>query len=197
LVPALPAFAGLHPEIELEVVLSVPYLDVPVHDHDLDVRHGPALAAGSAVLMHDVLLPLASPTLLADGPPPRHMEDLARLPLLRTPVEPWTPWFQAQGLEWPEPDAGPRLVDLGLTLEAAVCGQGVALARPSLARCFLRSGQLRPVFGAGQTPTATPTTAYYLMPHGESGPAAALALWLREACMLAAAEGLALISGPA
>ena len=197
LVPALPVFTDQHPEIELEVVLSVPYLDTPVHDHDLDVRHGPVLATDAAVLMHDVLLPLASPALLADGPPPRNLEDLLRLPLLRTPVEPWAPWFMAQGLDWPEPDAGPRLVDLGLTLEAAVCGQGVALARPSLARSFLRGGQLVPVFGAGQTPTATPLTAYYLMPHADSTTVATLSVWLREASALAATEGLALISGPA
>lgn len=197
LVPALPGFTEAHPDIELEVVLSVPFLEGQSHDPDVDVRHGPAQAAGDAVLMHDLLLPLASPALLAEHPPLRRAEDLARLPLLRTPVEPWAPWFQAQRLDWPEPDTGPRLVDLGLTLEAAVCGQGVALARPSLARPYLRSGQLRPVFGPGQTPGATPTTAYYLLPHA-AGPAASLfAQWLRSACHQAAAEGLALISGPA
>jgi len=197
LVPALPGYTEAHPEIELEVVLSIPFLDGPPQDCDLDVRHGPTRAAGDAVLMRDLLLPLASPALLADGPPPRAPADLARLSLLRTPVEPWLPWFQAQGLDWPEPDAGPRLVDLGLTLEAAVCGQGVALARPSLARAYLRGGQLRPVFGAGQTPTATPATAYYLMPHAAGDATATLAHWLRGACEQAAAEGLALISGPA
>jgi DNA-binding transcriptional LysR family regulator len=198
LVPALPGFTDAHPEIELEVVLSIPFLEGPAQDPDVDVRHGPAGAAGDAVLMRDVLLPLASPALLAEQPALRHPEDLARLPLLRTPVEPWAPWFQAQRLDWPEPDTGPRLVDLGLTLEAAICGQGVALARPSLARPYLRSGQLRPVFGPGQTPTATPATAYYLMPLAGTSPAAAqFAQWLRGACERAAAEGLALISGPA
>lgn len=197
LVPALPAFAAAHPEVELEVVLSIPFLDGPSQDADLAVRHGHSDAAGGAVLMHDLLLPLASPALLADAGGVQTPADLAGLPLLRTPVEPWTPWFQAAGLEWPEPDQGPRLVDLGMTLEAALCHQGVALARPSLARHALRDGRLRPVLGAGQTPVARPQTDYYLMPHEVDGAVAAVAAWLHDACAAAAAEGLSLISGPA
>ena len=65
---------------------------------------------------------------------------LAGLPLLRSPLEPWQPWFRVAGLDWPEPCAGPRLLDLGMTLEAAANGRGVALARPSLARAWLPRG---------------------------------------------------------
>ncbi len=194
LVPALPEFTELHPGIELEVVLSVPFLDLAGADAELAVRHGPLDSAGAGLLWRDHLLPLASPALLATealrGP-----ADLARVPLLRTPVDPWLPWFRAQGLDWPEPDQGPRLVDLGLTLEAACCGQGVALARPALARQWLRSGELRPVFGAGQTPMLPADTAYHLLPATHPTPAAeALAAWLHEAGERAAAEGLALVS---
>ena len=234
LVPALPAFATAHPEIEREVVLSVPFLDAQLSDADLDVRHAPVATPAAAggrpspnlaapppgpgdaplarrlaaeglaaqvlmndVLMDDVLLPLASPGLLAQHGPLDGPEDLARLPLLRTPVEPWAPWLRAVGLDWPEPDRGPRLVDLGMTLEAALCGQGVALARPALARSALRSGALQPVFGAGRTPLAHPATAYQLLPHGQDASVTAAAEWLRQACAQAAAEGLALVSGPA
>jgi len=197
LVPALPEFCSQHPSVELEVVLSVPYLDLAGADAELEVRHGPAGAFGADVppLWRDHLLPLASPALLAaEGRPPRTPADLARLPLLRTPVEPWQPWFHAQGLAWPEPDHGPRLVDLGLTLEAARCGQGVALARPALARQMLRSGELVPALGAGQTPMVPAATAYHLLPSAHSTPAAeAFAGWLREAGARAAAEGLSLV----
>jgi len=194
LVPALPEFCEQHPAIELEVVLSVPFLDVAGADAELAVRHGPVDASGPAPLWRDHLLPLASPALLATealrGP-----ADLARVPLLRTPVDPWLPWLRAQGLDWPEPDQGPRLVDLGLTLEAARCSQGVALARPALARHWLRSGELRPAFGAGQTPLLLADTAYHLLPVANPTPATvALAAWLHEVGERAAAEGLALVS---
>jgi hypothetical protein len=140
------------------------------------------------------LLPLASPGLLADAPP-RTPAELLRLPLLRTPVEPWLPWLRAQGLQAPEPDDGPRLVDLGLTLEAARCGQGVALARPALARQMLHSGELVPALGRGHTPMIEATTAYHLLPRaGAASPEAeAFAAWLREVGEHAMAEGLALV----
>lgn len=197
LVPALPDFRSRHPDVELEVVLSVPYLDLAGADAELEVRHGPAGAFGTDAppLWRDHLLPLASPALLAaEAPAPRTPAELARLPLLRTPVEPWQPWFRAQGLDWPEPDQGPRLVDLGLTLEAARCGQGVALARPALARQLLRSGELVPALGTGCTPMVAAATAYHLLPGARPTAAAeAFAAWLREAGARAAAEGLALV----
>lgn len=192
LVAALPRFTLAHPEVDLEVLLSTPYMDLPAPEAELDVRHGP-VTADSAVLMHDVLVPLASPGLLADAGHLDGPADLARLPLLRTPVEPWAPWFQAAGLDWPEPHQGPRLVDLGMTLEAALCGQGVVLARPSLARQALRAGLLQPVLGRGHTPVAPAASAYQLMPHADSPLTHAAAAWLRSACEAAAADGLGLI----
>lgn len=202
LVPALPAFAQAHPDVELEILLSSPFIDSPASDATLEVRHSPlAGAAPDRVLMHDHLIPLASPALLAElGPQQLHLhspEDIARWPLLRTPVEPWAPWFRACGLNWAEPDQGPRLIDLGLTLEAALQAQGVVLARPSLARQALRSGALVPVMGAGLTPLARPDTAYLLSTCADHPLAQATAQWLREACAQAAAEGLALVSGNA
>lgn len=196
LVPALPEFTDAHPEIELEVVLSVPFLDQGGSDADLDVRHGEALRSDDTPLMHDVLIPLACPALLPHGPLQTAAE-LARLPLLRTPMEPWAPWFRAVGLDWPEPDQGPRLVDLGLTLQAALSGQGVVLARPSLARQALQAGQLRPVLGVGATPWLAANSAYWLLPQCDSPAAEACTGWVRNACERAAADGLALVSGGA
>jgi LysR family glycine cleavage system transcriptional activator len=196
LVPALPGFSALHPEVELEVVLSVPFLDLAGADAELEVRHGPVSTEGPAPLWRDQLLPLASPALLAaEAAPPRTPAELATLPLLRTPVEPWAPWLRAQGLDWPEPDQGPRLVDLGLTMEAARLGQGVVLARPALARQWLQRGELVPALGTGRTPLVEAPTAYQLQPGaGNSTPAAeAFAAWLRQAGARAAAEGLALV----
>lgn len=195
LVPALPSFTQAHPEVELEVVLSVPFLDLAGAEAELQVRHEPIGFFGPDLqpLWQDHLLPLASPGLLG-GDPPRTPADLARLPLLRTPVEPWRPWFRAMALDWPEPDAGPRLVDLGLILEAARCGQGVALARPALARQMLAAGELVPALGAGRTPLVPATSAYHLLPAAQPSPAAtAFAAWLREAGGRAAAEGLRLV----
>ena len=188
LVPHLEPFTRRHPQIELEVVLSSPYLDVAgSSDADVEVRNGDAAAAGGTALMRDVVLPVASPGLLARLPPLREPADLARAPLLRTPLEPWAPWFRAAGLDWPEPAQGPKLVDLGLTLEAAVSGQGIALARPSLARSWLAAGALRPLFDI----VAVPANQYYLLPHAAQGAAALFARWLVDLCAEVAQDALA------
>ena len=193
LVPQLESCTAAHPDVELEVLLSIPYLNATGNrsgsDCDLEVRHG-GTELGGTLLMHDVVLPMIAPGLLARLPALREPADLAHAPLLRTPIEPWAPWFAAAGLIWPEPAHGPKLVDLGLTLEAAVSGQGVALARPSLARHWLESGALRPLFSVH----AQPTHQYRLMPHATSGPAAQCARWLVDASRRWADEALALVS---
>lgn len=190
LVPQLESFTSAHPQIELEVLLSIPYLDSGNADSDIEVRNGPLAALGGSLLMHDVVLPVASPALLARLPALRTPADLEHAPLLRTPLEPWSPWFAAAGLAGSEPTHGPKFVDLGLTLEAAVSGQGVALARPSLARHWLESGALVPLFRI----TSVPANQYQLMPHAAHGPAADLAAWLRAASSRWAEESLALLS---
>jgi len=190
LVPHLEDFTVAHPQVELEVVLSIPFLDAPGSDADVLVRHGDAGAHEGRVLMHDVVLPLAAPALLQRVAPLREPRDLAGAPLLRTPIEPWAPWFAAAGLDWGEPTQGPKLVDLGLTLEAAVSGQGIALGRPSLARHWLETGTLVPVFQL----TAEPAHRYFLLPHAAQGAAQQFADWLAALCERVAAQGLALVS---
>ena len=189
LVPRLESFTAAHPDIELEVVLSIPFLDSPGLESDVEVRHGADLPG--RVLLHDRVCPMASPALLQRLPPMRTPADLAHATLLRTPIEPWTPWFRAAALDWPEPATGPKLVDLGLTLEAAVSGQGVAPGRPTLARHWLEAGALVPLFGI----TAEPPNRYVLLPHADSGPAAQFARWLAATCAGLEAEAHALLSG--
>lgn len=189
LVPRLESFTRAHPEIELEVLLSIPYLDLAGPESDIEVRAGDR--ASGRLLLDDRVLPVAAPALIAKLPPLRRPADLAAAPLLRTPLEPWTPWFQAAGLDWPEPSTGPKLVDLGLTLEAAVSGQGVALARPSLARHWLATGTLRPLFAI----TAAAAHPYVLLPHAEAGAAGVFASWLQAECARAQADAAEWLSG--
>lgn len=191
LVPALASFTQAQPQIELEIVLSVPYLDQAPGDAQLEVRHGDGTAHGDEALMADVVVPLAAPALLAGVDLSAGPAALADLPLLRTPLEPWAPLFAAVGLApRDEPTAGPRLVDLGLLLEAAASSQGVAPGRPTLARPWLRSGALVPLFGL-QVPART---RYYIANPALQGPAAVFADWLRGVCRAAEREAAELLS---
>ena len=187
LVPALPGFAIAHPHVELELTLSVPLLAEGDAGADVEIRHGavPDEIAPEQVLLRDRLTPLASPALLAQHAPLREPADLLALPLLRTPLQPWAPWLRAAGLsEAPEPDEGPRLVDLGLVLAAALAGQGVALARLSLARHELAEGRLVQPFAL----TVPAERHYGLVTHRASPAAEAFAAWLHGHCAALGAE---------
>jgi DNA-binding transcriptional LysR family regulator len=197
LVPALQGFSARHPGIDLEVVLSTPHLDTPAPDADVEVRH--AVRGLGVALFPDRVLPLVAPGLLADaGPVATAADAVARLPLLRTPIEPWAPWLAAQGLPAREPEAGPRYVDLGLVLEAAVAGQGMALARPSLALPWLRQGALVPAAPAGATDrwAIAAAASYQWIVHRSSPAASTLGDWLQAHCAAVQAEALRCIGAP-
>ncbi|KQV48486.1 hypothetical protein ASC95_21400 [Pelomonas sp. Root1217] len=187
LVPALPGFTAAHPEVELELTLSVPLLAEGDAGADLEIRHGavPDDIAPAEVLLRDRLTPLAAPALLARHEPLREPADLLALPLLRTPLQPWAPWLRAAGLgDVPEPDEGPRFVDLGLTLAAALAGQGAALARLSLARHELAEGRLVQPFAL----TVPAERHYGLIGHRASPASEAFAEWLHAHCRAVEAE---------
>jgi LysR family glycine cleavage system transcriptional activator len=189
LVPALERFTAAHPDVDLELLLTLPSLDVEATDADVEVRYGDASLGH--LLLRDRVQPMAAPALLERLPPLRVPADLRAAPLLRSPLERWQPWFRAAGLDWPEPASGPQLMDLGMALEAAVCGQGVVLGRPTLARHWLAGGSLRPLFGL----SVEPANSYYLLPHAARGAAPLFARWLADHCAALRAEVPAGTSG--
>ena len=176
LVPQLASFGAAFEQIDLELQLSVPFAGGDGAACDVEVRYGEIDAQAPEVLLREQVLPLAAPALRATAA--AQPADLAQVPLLRTPLQPWVPWLRAAGLDWPEPDQGPKLLDLGLTLEAAVAGQGVALARPSLARPWLAAGSLLPPWRLA----AWPAQHYQLRQHGGGSAARHFTAWLREQC---------------
>ncbi|MBK6864231.1 MAG: LysR family transcriptional regulator [Ideonella sp.] len=178
LVPRLEAYTRAQPQVELEVVLSIPYLGAAAAEADIEIRFGDPATPGALQLLHDEVLPVAAPSLLARLPAIDTPDDLCHATLLRTPLEPWAPWLRAAGLAWPEPASGPKLLDLGLLLEAAVSGQGVALARPSLAQAWLASGALIPLFAI----RAVPPNQYLLLANSAGSAAAGFGAWLQREC---------------
>lgn len=183
LVRHLAYFSALHPGVELELLLSVPFLDMNPPDTDLAIRFGRGAFAGmvAELLIDEPVFPVCAPGYLAKFRNLREPRDLERAVLLRSPLEPWKPWFDAAGLAWPEPSRGTRFADLGMLHESAVNGQGIALARRSLTRSWLDTGMLLRLFAVD----ARPESSYYLC-HSAARPlegaCAAFALWLRGIC---------------
>lgn len=191
LVPRLKAFADAHPDAEIEIVVAIPYLDMATPDADVTVSFGPRYAQGEGMgvtprgvaepLLFEPVFAVASPA-VAKQLRLKHPADLLRTspkcPLLRCPLEPWEPWFAAAGIVAPEPTHGVKLVDLGLSLEAAASGQGVALARASLASRWLARGELVDLFAV----RSPPRDGYSLSVQQASGIALDFAQWLRREC---------------
>ena len=95
--------------------------------------------------MDDVYFPVCSPR-YAKGRLPSTPADLAQHTLLRADDDMWKAWFDAAGLDWPEPTRGPIFNDSALMLQAAADGQGIALARSSLIGNDLHNGILVRLF---------------------------------------------------
>jgi len=157
--PRLPAYLSSRADLDLEVHVTNSL--AASHDEPVDLSiiwsDGSNLSGVAHRLFDEAIGPLASPAVVAEwglGTP----KDLARAPLLRTPLLPWSPWFQAAGLSLPEPDHGASFNDLGMLLEAASVGLGVALCSRRLAAQWIDDGRLVMI----GTVTAVPPHSYYV-----------------------------------
>ena len=144
LIPRLRQFTEAYPEIDLTLQVSIPLLDVVAEDADLTVRFGPGRYADLEYLCltKDEITPLASPAFVREHGPFETAQDLERISLLRSPLEPWRTWFSANHLDWPEPVDGSQFNDIGLMCDAAAAGMGVALIRLKLGAPWLEVGSL-------------------------------------------------------
>lgn len=182
LLPRLGHFISAHRDIDVEVQSSLRLADIKGGEADVALRYGrgryPGLA--SALLMKDWHYPVCSP-----GFAERHAltrpEQLIGLPLLHSDNEPWQPWLRAAGVDVDEPQHGAVFDDSSLMLMAAVAGQGVALARHTLAIDDLAGARLLRPFAVS---VATPYAYYFVcrLAEEELGAVAAFRQWLfREA----------------
>lgn len=147
LMSRLPEYLRLRPDIEIEVHLSIPLQDVTAERADVEVRWGRGEYPGFNVtrLFQDRVMALAAPAYVsACGL--QAASDLARAKLLRSPLLPWRPWFEAAALDWPEPERGAVFNDLGMLFEVAAAGLGVAIGTRRLSAAWIESGRLQSLF---------------------------------------------------
>ncbi|MEO3427901.1 LysR substrate-binding domain-containing protein [Pelagibius sp. CAU 1746] len=180
LVPRLSRFTKRAPELRLRIDASTGLTDLDHAGIDLAVRIGSGSWPGVTVahLLDQVVFPLCSPALAESLTRP---EDLARIPVLRDrgAMFTWEAWLAPEGLSGLELTEGPLYSDAGLCLQAAIAGQGVFLAWPTLAAYALAEGQLVAPF-PGRHKTGY---AYWLVTSAQRPKAAKVQkfeAWLRE-----------------
>ena len=148
LVNRLGRFAEAHSEIDLRVAATDARVDFSREDVDLAVRHGDGrwLELEVKRLCAEQLFPACSPKLIRGRNRVVSASDLLKFPLLR--LEDWTNWgrwFEATGVTT-QPRPGPVLNRASMLIDAAIDGQGIALARTALAAWDIIHGRLvRPV----------------------------------------------------
>jgi LysR family glycine cleavage system transcriptional activator len=145
LVNRLGRFAETHPSLDLRVSATLHHVDFAREDVDLAVRHGDGNWAGLDVvrLCTEQLFAVCSPKLLAGRKRITKPADVRKFPLLHLDdSNAWAKWFEAAGLEGADHLHGPVLNRASMVIDAAIDGQGIALARTTLAATDLINGRL-------------------------------------------------------
>jgi LysR family glycine cleavage system transcriptional activator len=163
LVPRLGRFLERHPGVDVRVSPTEHMVDFAVEAMDLGVRYGAGKYPGLVTdkLADDALVVVCAPALAAKGKlgAPR---DLARHVLLHDDArDAWPRWLGDNGVAGVDGRRGTELSDSSMLVEAAVRGQGVALARWSLAMDDLAAGRLVAPFP--EVPRLSTGKAYYVV----------------------------------
>jgi LysR family glycine cleavage system transcriptional activator len=144
LVHRLGRFAAAYPGIDLRVSTTTRQVDLIAEHVDVAIRHGDGHWASldAVALGAEQLVPVCSPKLLSGRNRVTQASDLLKFPLLRLDGwTTWSKWFEAAGVS-ASARRGPVLNQASMLIDAAVEGQGVALARTTLAAWDLLHGRL-------------------------------------------------------
>lgn len=145
LVNRLGRFVEAHPGIDLRISATLHHVDFAREDVDLAVRHGDGNWPGLDVvrLSSEQLFAVCSPKLLEGRNRLRKPADVLKFPLLHLDnSDAWAKWFEAAGIDGAGHLHGPVLNRASMVIDAAIDGQGIALARTTLAATDLINGRL-------------------------------------------------------
>lgn len=188
LLPRLDRFAATWPEVEVRLDVSDRLADIEHGEADLGIRCGsgqwPGLVARR--LMDEEVFPVCSP-LLQGSRAPDNAAALARMPLIHDLTMPhagvlpsWSDWLHMQDVRLPKGVRGLQINSSAAVVQAALNGQGVALARRAFVSDELRAGRLERLLPAVQWPIRW---AYYVVQTESAAsrePVQAFVDWLAE-----------------
>src|SRR6202045_4276575 len=145
LVHRLGHFSEAHSEIDLRVSATLHHVDFAREEVDLAVRHGDGNWPGldTVRLSAEQLFAVCSPKLLSGRRRLDKLADIPKFPLIHLDSRAdWANWLQGVGIDDAEATHGPVLNRASMVIDAAIDGQGVALARTTLAAWDLINGRL-------------------------------------------------------
>ncbi|MDZ5697975.1 LysR substrate-binding domain-containing protein [Chelativorans sp. M5D2P16] len=153
LVPRLSGYSRQYPEMRIRLDASVTLVNLDASDIDLAIRVGEGGWPGvkAEFILAQEVFPVCAPALAERLKEPR---DLLSAPIVRdaNSTTGWDIWLAPHGLDERELEEGSSFTDASLALDAAIAGQGVMLAWPTLAHDALAANRLVRPF-PGRAPT--------------------------------------------
>ena len=149
LISRLGRFAETYPQIELKLSATMHHVDFAREDVDLAIRHGAGNWVGldAVNLRSEELFPVCSPAVPRSRCGIHNPEDVLQFPLLHlNDRKDWSRWLEAAGASGEGLLHGPILNHASMLIDAAIDGQGIALARTALAAADLINGRLVRLF---------------------------------------------------
>ncbi|TPE49184.1 LysR family transcriptional regulator [Maribrevibacterium harenarium] len=153
LMPRLPEFRRLHPQIELRLHTAHNSVDIVMQDIDVAILFSDGVHKGFVAnpLISERVFPICSPRLLEEYGPFDSLEDLSRAPLLKLHSdvdEKWMNWerlFEKHQTLWSPSQSVMEFDNYTLLVQAAIAGQGVALGWRSLVDDMIEQNMLVPL----------------------------------------------------
>lgn len=172
LLPRIERFQAAWPDTDVRLDVSIEILDFVARGVDIGVRYGAGRWSGLATekLMDEEIYPVCSPALLHRRRL-RRPSELAGVKLIhdlsvdaRTGFATWSTWLDEAGATI-DTRRGLRINNSAAVLQAAIDGQGVALARSRMVHDDLAAGRLVRLFPEIELTSAL---AYYIVYRPES-----------------------------
>lgn len=148
LIPRLDQFKSLYPDIDVRIMANNDDKEVDFFGEDIDCaiyfanghyRKG----VFQQRLLDEYLIPVCSPRLLVGEPPLKTLSDLRHHRLLHeTSTHDWNRWLEKAGVTGIDLSRGSIFSHTVMVLQAAIHGQGVAIAYSVLAQQEIDSGRL-------------------------------------------------------
>ena len=161
LIHRLGGFRTTYPQYDVVLDALPRLVDLQKDEADLAIRYG---KGGWPGVHHDLLAnsrlyPVGRPAILGRRQQPLEPAEIHKLVLLHEDEGGlWRRWFVAAGMPDVDVTRGPRILETGLAIDAAIAGQGIALADEALVADDIASRRLAMV-----SDVALDDGCYYLL----------------------------------
>lgn len=180
-------FRTKYPDVEIKLIASKKWIDFSREDFDAAIRYGQGEYPGliTEKIMSEDIFPVCSPTLFHSSVSLRSLADLRFHTLLHAEhsseditAPNWVHWVSTMSIEGIDASKGPSYTPASLAIDAAIAGEGIALAKGKWVDDDIAAGRLVKPF---EEVLPSPFSYYLVYPGGAASRKLAIfRRWLLE-----------------